>query len=131
MQQYGLVHPRMLPELIPDFYASLCTITDLGSPPPRNQYGEATGTPLPVSGLVDIPCRIAPRSSREVRQPAQIYATATHHVALAGCFLDEFGLPMIKPRMLAAVDGYTYEIEGYEDDGNDKTSRLYVRQVKN
>lgn len=121
MKQRGLVHPHMLERLTPTFYPSLCTIT---SPSVViNEFGDEVVTPLPV--LVDIPCRLAPLNSREVRAPQQQFVEAMSHVTLAGYF------PQIDSDMTPTVDGKAYSMEGEpEHDGNHKTTRFYVREVE-
>ena len=58
-----------------------------------------------------------------MRSENQIYVNATHHVALGGYYPD------ITENMAAIVDEVTYDIEGVEWDGNQKTTRIWVRII--
>lgn len=122
MRQHGIIHPEMMERLRPNFYPSLCTIQQ------RTDTADSYGQPLPdwsnLAGHVNLPCRIAPKSTQERRTSEQIYVTATHHIALGGHY------PAVTEKMQAIVDGTTYDIEGVEWDGNVKTTRIYVRLVK-
>jgi hypothetical protein len=121
MQQRGIVHPLMLERIQPNFYPSLCTIQEPNGT--RSSSGYLVPNPTDLPGHIDLPCRIAPRSTREVRDENQTYVNATHHIALGGYYPD------ITEVMLAVVDGTTYDIEGVEWDGNQKTTRLFVRII--
>lgn len=121
MNKHGIVHPRMMEALQPNFYPSVCTIQDLNAT--RDSVGQLIPNPTDLAAHIDLPCRIAPRSTREVRTENQIYVNATHHVALNGYYPD------IDEVMTAVVDGVAYDIEGVEHDGNRKTSRLFVRLI--
>lgn len=121
MRSHGLVHPRLLERLQSQFYPSVgetrqAVVT-------RNEYGEETREWIVLPGHDAKPCRVSPRHSREARTAEQVYATATHHIALAGYY------PGIGPEMQEIVDGAVYDIEGVEFDGQSKTTRLYVRQI--
>jgi hypothetical protein len=123
VKQYGIVHPHMLERLRPNFYPSLCTLN--GATTIINSFGEEEHTWGPVAGLVDIACRIAPDSSREARTPQQEFVEARLHVTLNGYY------PAIDSDMQPVIDGKAYTMEGEpEDDGNDKTTRFYVREVE-
>ncbi len=121
MRQHGIVHPEMLARIQPNFYPSLCTIQE--SNPVRDTFGQQIPAWANVVDLVDLPCRISPRSTREVRSENQVYVDATHQVALVGYYAT------IHEGMQAVVDDLAYEIEGVEWDGNQKTTRLFVRIV--
>ena len=121
MRQHGIVHPLMLERIQPNFYPSLCTIMQPNGV--RDEVGYLAPSPTILNGHADLPCRIAPRSTREVRSENQIYVNATHHVALGGYYPD------ITENMAAIVDEVTYDIEGVEWDGNQKTTRLWVRII--
>lgn len=122
MNQLGLIHPDLLTRLTPSFYTSSCTIQTPATT--RNAVtNQVSGSPADYAGHVGLACAVAPITARENRQPDQRYATATHHVALAGYY------PTITPVMLAVVDGVTYDIEGVEVDSKDQTTRLFVRLV--
>lgn len=122
MRSHGLVHPSLMERIQPNFYPSLCTIQEPNES--KSSTGQDISNPSDISGLTNLPCRIAPRSTREVQNENQKYVLATHHVALAGYY------PSIDEDMFAVVDGTTYGIEGVEHDGNQKTTRLYVRLVE-
>lgn len=122
MQQHGIVHPSMLARIQPNFYPSLCTIQEANEE--QDSVGQLIPDPINLTGHVDIPCRISPRSRREVRSEEQVYVNATHHVALGGYY------PNIDETMLAVIDSVSYDIEGVEVDGNQKTTRLFVRLVE-
>ena len=121
MQQRGLIHPQMMERVQPNFYPSRCTIQQ------ATETQDSYGQPMPdwgdLAGMIDLPCRIAPRSTQERRTPAQVYVTATHQVSLAGYY------PNIVEAMQSVVDGVAYNIEGVEHDGNHKTTRLFVSRV--
>lgn len=121
MQHRGLVHPHMLERIQPGFYPSLCTIQELNSV--RDSVGQPISVPTDLLEHTDLPCRIAPRSTREVRTENIIYVNATHHIALGGYY------PAITENMAAVVDDVSYDIEGVEWDGNQKTTRLWVRII--
>lgn len=121
MQQRGIVHPHMMERIQPNFYPSLCTIQQPNSE--RDSVGQLIPSPIDVDGLINLPCRIAPRSTREVRSENMVYVEATHHIALGGYYPD------IGETNLAVVDGIAYDIEGVEWDGNHQTTRLYVRLI--
>lgn len=122
MQNHGLIHPHMLVRLQPNFYPSLCTFFLPNAT--INSVGEEVYAPVAVAGLTDLHCRIAPKTSKEAREPQQTYTEATHHIALNGHYAA------ITPAMLVEVDGVMYAQEGEpEHDGNGKTSRVYVREV--
>lgn len=122
MQQRGIVHPDLMVRLQPNFYPSLCTIQEANTT--RDEYGQEISSPINLPGNVDIPCRISPMTSQETRTLQQVYATSTHHIALNGYY------PAISAGMLAVVDGVSYQVEGPpQHDGNQKTTRIYVRQV--
>lgn len=121
MQQHGIVHPAMLGRIQPNFYPSLCTIMQRNGV--RDSVGYLSPSPTILNGHADLPCRIAPRSTREVRSENQIYVNATHHVALGGYYAD------ITEAMTAIVDDVSYDIEGVEWDGNQKTTRLWARII--
>lgn len=123
MKQRGLVHPLMLERLTPNFYPSLCTI--FRPEVTNNSSGDEVIVPMPILDLIDIPCRLAPMTSREVRGPQQAFVEGTSHVTLAGYY------PQIDSDMLPVIDGKTYSMEGEpEHDGNHKTTRFYVREVE-
>jgi SPP1 family predicted phage head-tail adaptor len=122
MNQRGIVHPALLARVRPGFYPSLCTVQELTAV--QDEYGEEIQSYVDVPNHVDIACRIAPRSSREQREAQQVYAEATHHVALGGHY------PAILPAMRVLVDGLAYAIEGPpQHDGNQQMTRLYVREA--
>lgn len=121
MRQHGIVHPEMLARIQPNFYPSLCTIQE--SNPVRDSVGQQIPDWIDVPPLTDLPCRIAPLTAREVRSENQVYVASTHNVALGGYY------PTITEGMQAVVDGLGYDIEGVEWDGNQKTTRLFVRLI--
>ena len=123
MQDRGIVHPDMLERVQPNFYPSLCTIqtaTAVDDP-----FGETTLTWADLAAHIDIPCRIAPADSREMRNADQVYTSATHKVNLNGYY------PAIAAGHQTIVDDVTYSIEGPpQHDGNRKMTRLMVRKVE-
>ena len=122
--QLGIVHPELLTTLTPSFYPSLCTVQSDGAS--RTSSG-AAGTPAwaNVTGLVSLPCRMAPatQTDREVMATAGIYAVQLHVVALAGYY------PTITEKQQALIDGVAHEIMFARHDGQTATSWLYVRKV--
>ena len=128
MKQRGLIHPRMTAELVgfgpgefSTFYPSDCTINSVTVE--IDSFGEEVITQVEL--LVDVPCRIAPSSSREVLGPQQEFVEALSHVTLAGYY------PQIDSDMIPVVDGKPYEMYGEpEHDGNHKTTRFYVKEVE-
>lgn len=121
MRQTGVVHPQMLGRVQPNFYPSLCTVQS--NTPAVDSWGQPIPDYSTLAGHANLPCRIAPRSTQERSTPAQVYVTASHHVALGGYY------PAIRETMQAVIDGLAYGIEGVEWDGNRKTTRLYVSKV--
>ncbi len=117
-----VVHPRLLQSLA-TFYPSRCTIQTAAN---INVKGDVIKAPWSdLAGHVSIPCRVAPATgrSREVRLADQVYAIASHTVALAGHYPD------IRPSMRAVVDGRAYDIEAVEHDGQGATTWLQTRIV--
>ena len=122
MQQHGLVHPGMMAKLRANFYPSLCTFYAANGT--INSVGEEVNAPLAIAGLEDIPCRFASKTAQDVRELQQTYAESTYHLALNGYY------PSVTSTMLVTVDGTLYEIDGQpQHDGNDKTTRIYLREV--
>jgi hypothetical protein len=130
MKQRGLVHPRMIPELVGfgpgefgSFYPSLCTISTVQSvivPP-----GVEQDVLQPVLGLENIPCRLAPATTSETRSAQEEFVQALSMVTLAGYY------PQIESIMAPTIDGKLYAMEGEpERDGNLKTTRFRVREVE-
>ena len=93
MKNYGLVHPRMLCELTPNFYPSDCTINSVTIE--INSFGDEILTQVEV--LVDVPCRIAPSNSREVLGPQQEFVERAGQVTLAGYYpqIDSDMIPVM------------------------------------
>jgi hypothetical protein len=130
MKQRGLVHPRYLSELVGfgpgefgSFYPSLCTISEVQIV--INSFGEEVPTLVAVAGLSDIPCRLAPASTSEIRAAQEQFVLALSMVTLAGYYSQ------IDSDMAPAIDGKLYAMEGEpEHDGNLKTTRFRVREVE-
>lgn len=128
MRQHGLIHPRLLaelegvgPGLTQTFYPSDCTINSVTIV--INSFGEEIVTEVEV--LVDVPCRLAPSSSKEILGAQQEFVEALSHVSLAGYY------PEIDSDMIPVIDGKPYEMYGEpEHDGNHKLTRFYVKEVE-
>ena len=87
-----------------------------------NTKGNPSEAWADVSGLVDIPCAIAPASADENRSPA--YATRTHTALLAGNYTA------IDPSVHRFLSGGVgYDILGVEHDSQSITTRLHLREV--
>jgi hypothetical protein len=122
MRQYGLIHPHMLRELEPQFYASVCSLFAPGMV--IGPVGEEIPTLTPLPALANLPCRIAPKSNRDNRTPQQEYTEGVMDVTIAGYY------PFILHDMIPVIDGYMYAMEGEPEwDGNQKTTRFDVRVV--
>lgn len=122
MQDHGIVHPRMLERLQPNFYPSLCTIQV--STDSDDTTGETLHDWNDLAEHENIPCRISAVNSREQRNADQVYAMATHQVNLNGYY------PAIEAKHRAVVDEVAYQIEGPpQHDGNQKTTRMFVRKI--
>lgn len=123
MQQRGIVHPRLMERVQPNFYPSLCTIQTTSTE--QDEYGQEIGTVASLEGHTDIPCRIAPViADSERRTPQQVYVEGRFNVALNGYY------PAIQEDMVAEVDGTSYGIEFVGHDGNHTMTHLIVRLVE-
>lgn len=117
--QLGIIHPGMLAAL-PNHYPSTCTIQ--GATPTQSGTGALSLSWANVTGLVSLPCRLAPINATEVRQATGTFAESTHTIALAGYYAA-----VVAQR--AVVGGVAYDIVGVQHDGNGKSTRLLVRLV--
>lgn len=123
MKQRGLIHPHMLVTLQPNFYPSRCTMQSANTS--IDSHGDEISAPMAIFGLIDIPCRIAPASSREVRGQQQTFVEGLSQVSLAGYY------PQIDSDMTPVIDGKSYAMEGEpESDGQHATTRFFVREVE-
>lgn len=122
--QLGIVHPNLLTRLTPSFFPSLCTVQSDGAT--RSASGAAVAPAWAnVTGLVDIPCRMAPstQTDQEVLAQAGIYTEHLSVVALAGYY------PTITEVMQVVVDDTARGIEYVRHDSQALATYLYVRTV--
>ncbi len=119
--QLGIIHPGMLAAL-PNHYPATCTIQ--GATTTQSGTGALSQSWANVTGLVSLPCRLAPVNATEVRQATGTFAEATHTIALAGYY------SAIVETQRAVVGGVNYDIVGVQHDGNSKSTRLLVRLVR-
>lgn len=120
----GIVHPDLLTRLTPTFYPSLCTIQSDGAS--RTSSGaQAAPSWANVTGLVSIPCRMAPASQtdREILAAKGLYAESLHVVALAGYYST------ITEKHQVVVDGTAHAVMYVRSDGQSKTTYVYVQKV--
>lgn len=123
----GLIHPVMLTALRADFFPSSLTIQ--GATEGRSASGAVTVSWLPVAGLVNLPCRIAPQSGSENRTPQQIL---TQDVQT--CVVPQ-PLAGVTTKHRAQVDGRTFDIVSVDFDGQQqpgshrRLTRLTLRVV--
>ena len=87
-----------------------------------NTKGNPSDSWANVSGLVDIPCAIAPASANENRVPA--YATRTHTALLDDSYT---AIDPAVHRFLSG--GVGYDVLGVEHDSQGATTRLHLREV--
>lgn len=126
MNAPAIVSPDMLPALSA-FYPS--TVTIQSSTVTRGAAGSEIKAWADVTGLVDIPCTIAPlsvtrdTSTAEVRTALQTYGVITHHMSLQGHYLG------ITAEMQAVSDGQAYDITGVEQDSHATMTRVWLREV--
>ena len=120
MFRLGIVHPRMLAALTPDFYASLCTIETATE---TNTKGSISKAWAALAGHIDLACRIAPSGGAEIRRPDMTYAQTSHTIDLAGHY------PAIRPEMRAIISGTAYDIQAVEHDGSAAQTRLQAQIV--
>ena len=103
------------------FFPSECTIEV--NTPTADAHNQPVASWAALAGHVDLPCRIAPVGSEERRMLGQVVETATHAVALYGCF------PTIAQAMQAVVDGTDYDITGVRTDSEGVLTYLGVKVV--
>lgn len=114
-------------------FASLVTFKDRpgGATPTVNAMGQVDLTNLVnVTGLVNIPCQIAPEKMLNpdvgagVRMPDKFEERPTRHLLLNDYY------PAVLPRFVAVVDGTSYEITPgtVEHDSQHQQTRLAVRR---
>lgn len=126
MNAPAIVSPAMLPALSA-FYPS--TVTIQASTITRGAAGSEIKAWADVTGLVDIPCTIAPlsvtrdTSTEEIRTAQQTYGVITHHMSLQGLY------PTITNEMQAVSGGTAYDITGAEHDSHSVMTRLWLREV--
>ena len=120
----GIVHPSLLARLQTHHYAATVTIQQATEA--VDAYGVATKASWAnVTGLVDLPCRLAPsnRAAQESRADANPFIEHDYTIAINGYYST------ITPKMRAVVNSANYDIAAIEHDGNSKTTRLQVQVV--
>lgn len=120
-----LIHPNLLASL-GDFYAATCTIQQ--NTPTADTFGEPVNAWANVSGLVGIPCSIAPNvietpGGGEARTATMTLHRVTHHIALQGHYAA------ILPEMRLVSAGVNYDIIAVEHDSHAVQTRLKVELV--
>lgn len=128
MNAPALVSPNLLSSLT-TFYPD--TVTIQSATVARGAAGSEVKAWADVTGLVNIPCAIAPlsvtrdTSTLEVRAALQTYGVITHHMALQGLYTG------IDNTMQAVSGGITYDITGVEHDSHSAMTRVWLREVTN
>lgn len=120
----ALIHPKLTASL-PQFYPSSLTVQKLVVT--QNALGEKSKNPESwsnVAGLVDLPCRCAPKSATENKGERLTFEQSSFTIAIAGHY------PAILPKMRAVVDGVNYDILGVRSDDEQKTTSLDAQVVK-
>lgn len=107
--QLGIVHPALLPWLVPNFFPSLLTIQEATET--RSPTGAIVAGWGDVADLVDLPCRAAPQSGGESRTPQQVL---TQNVQRCVVPLELAG---VTTKHRAVVDGDPFDIVSVDFDG--------------
>ena len=123
-----LLDPRLSRELTDDF-PDLCTIKlkNLATSPSGQPL--PAGEPIPIDGMIDIPCRIGPLilvrpTDKEIRGIKITSQYENRQCKLNGYF------PAIDPfSMVATVNDREYDIMGLEHDGNRFSSRMTLQRL--
>lgn len=123
--QQGLVHPGLLARLQQTgHFPATCTIQAPAET--QDSYGAVVQTWANVSGLVDLPCRLAPEIQRsgEFNPQGQTWGRQTFRLVLAGHY------PTITAKMRVVMDDESiYNITMVQLDGQGVTTRLFVEVV--
>lgn len=121
MQQRGLVHPDLVECLRANHLPSLVTIQQATET--LDDYGQPTLAWANVTGLVGLPCRLAPWSQEQERRlPEMVQTEATHVLAMAYA-------AAITTAHRAVVDGVSYDITAVRHDGNEATTWLGLEVI--
>lgn len=126
--QLGIIHPNLLPWLVPNFFPSQITIQV--EQPSRTPTGAVTAGWVDVEDMVDLACRIAPQGGQESRTTQQILTQELHicevPLELAG----------VTTKHRAVVDGRVYDIVTVANDGQQqpgghrRLTRLTLKVVR-
>ena len=103
-----------------------------------DSFGAPSGTFVPVTGLISIPCmnavtREGSMLANQQRDVPEIKSSAFRHVALAGYYYDTI-FPLIKEGLIASVTdalgvATTYNVRGAEPDSQGTQTRLSLEVV--
>jgi len=125
MRKPDLIHAGMLDRLGDTFYNSLCTIRDYTET--QSTSGAPSKAWAAVTGLEDIPCRVAIKKSAgrgEVKRPDGTFVMAPYEATLQGWFAA------ITEAMRARIDGTDYDILLSQPDSEAKTTHLDLQIVR-
>lgn len=110
------------------FFPSLCTI-QVNTTGTQDDSGCEQPVLTDLTDHVDIPCRVGPlvidRPSAEVARGAAVEIRYKDlHLLLKGYY------PGVDMTMYALVDGYVYQIDNVQHDGNHITTRFRIFDAK-
>jgi head-tail adaptor len=103
----------MMQAITPRFYPSVVTFQSRSDS--QDSYGQPVETWSNVSGLVDLPCSIAPTGGSEPRSQQQIVTVGTHRIALTAVY------PVVTA-MRAVIGGVHYNILTAETDSQENAT---------
>jgi len=108
-----------LTEQLADFFPRTCTIQN------STETQSSSGKPIPAWAdfITDIPCRIAPATGKEVKNPKGVYSVGSHVIVL-----DDYYVSIVT-KMRAIVDSIAYDILDVGFDAEHETTRLQVQVV--
>ncbi len=116
------VHPRMMSVLSPLAFPNTGKLQQAIEA--RDAVGQPVKTWQDVPGLTGLPARVETTGGSETKGANQVYATATHHVYLAGYY------PQIDPKMrFVDAAGAIYDILAVNQDSFG-TFTLLIVEVK-
>jgi len=122
-----LLDPR-LRTTIDGAFTSRCTIATPGFTTTVAKQ-KIPGTPVPVSGLSSIACRIGPLIELRPTDTERRGAEVVKLVQVRQCKLNGYFPTIIANQHLAQVDGTDFPIIGVEHDGNRFSTRLRLQVI--
>lgn len=124
-----MVHPLLQSKLIASF-PSLCTIQTPNTTTEGSGQRTPTGSGTNVSGLTDIPCRIAAFAEEAQPRDTEKRGATTETDVMRIAYLSNY-YPTIQPRThLALIDTVLYKIRGAESDSEQAFTRLSLEILK-